>query len=77
MKLCNHSIQILFIWTLSITLFLFKILSCFYSKHNVLETEFCLHLQVKPIKLGQIDRASPYHCTVPKLLIRKDITYCF
>jgi hypothetical protein len=29
------------------------------SKHNVSETEFCLHLQVKPTQLGQIDRAEP------------------
>jgi hypothetical protein len=42
--------------------------SCFYlkhsavyiSKHNISETEFCLRLQVKPIKFYPIDRASPY-----------------
>jgi hypothetical protein len=31
----------------------------YLSKHNVLETGFCLHLQVKPTQLGPIDRASP------------------
>jgi hypothetical protein len=30
------------------------------SKHNVLETGFCLRLQVKPTQFGLIDRASPY-----------------
>jgi hypothetical protein len=32
----------------------------YFSKHNVLETRFCLHFQVKPTQFGQIDRASPY-----------------
>jgi hypothetical protein len=32
----------------------------YFSKHNVLETEFCLRLQVKPTQLSPIDRASPY-----------------
>jgi hypothetical protein len=30
----------------------------YISKHNVSETGFCLHLQVKPTQLGPIDRAS-------------------
>jgi hypothetical protein len=29
-------------------------------KHNVSETDFCLRLQVKPVQLGPIARASPY-----------------
>jgi hypothetical protein len=33
---------------------------CFYLKHNVSETRFCLRLQVEPTQLGPIDRASPY-----------------
>jgi hypothetical protein len=37
--------QILCLWTLSITLFL---------KHNVLETEFCLHLQVEHTQLIEL-----------------------
>jgi hypothetical protein len=32
-------------------LVLFKRPSCFYLKHNVSETGFCLRLQVKPIQL--------------------------
>jgi hypothetical protein len=32
----------------------------YFSKHNVLVTGFCPHLQVKPTQLGPIDRASPY-----------------
>jgi hypothetical protein len=28
----------------------------FYFKHDVSETGFCLHLQVKPTQLGPIDR---------------------
>jgi hypothetical protein len=47
-------------WTLSIVLLLSKMASCFYLKHNVSETGFCLRLQVKPTQLNQIDRASPY-----------------
>jgi hypothetical protein len=36
-------------------------LPCFLFKiHNVLETGFCLRLQVKPTQLGSVDRASPY-----------------
>jgi hypothetical protein len=34
--------------------------SCFYLKHNVLYTGFCLHLRVEPTHFGPIDRASPY-----------------
>jgi hypothetical protein len=35
--------------------------SCpFFKKHNVSETGFCLHPQVKPTQLDPIDRASPY-----------------
>jgi hypothetical protein len=29
--------------------------SCLYLKHSVLETGFCLRLQVEPTKLGPID----------------------
>jgi hypothetical protein len=32
----------------------------YISKHNVSETGFYLHPQVKPTQLGSIDRASPY-----------------
>jgi hypothetical protein len=43
-------------------------LSCFYVKthpvytlkHNILETGFSLHLQVKPTQLGPINRDIPY-----------------
>jgi hypothetical protein len=34
--------------------------SCFYLKHNVSETGFCLRFQVEPTQLSPIDRASPY-----------------
>jgi hypothetical protein len=34
-------------------------LPVFHSKQDVLETVFCLRLQVKPTQLGPIDRASP------------------
>jgi hypothetical protein len=53
-KVCGEGIliQILCFGTLSTVLFLFK-------THNVSETGFCLHLQVKPTQLGPIDRASP------------------
>jgi hypothetical protein len=37
-----------------------KIVLFIFQKHNVSETRFCLHLQVKPTQLGPIDRASPY-----------------
>jgi hypothetical protein len=46
-------IQLLYFWTLSIVLFLFKT----YSES---ETGFCLRLQVKTIQLGPIDISSPY-----------------
>jgi hypothetical protein len=32
----------------------------FTETHNVSETAFCLRLQVEPIQLGPVDRASPY-----------------
>jgi hypothetical protein len=32
----------------------------YFSKHNISETGFCLRLQVEPIQLVTIDRASPY-----------------
>jgi hypothetical protein len=32
----------------------------FLKNHNVSETGFCLHPQVKPTQLDPIDRASPY-----------------
>jgi hypothetical protein len=44
-------IQILYFWTLSIVLFLFKT-----QRFGV---EFCLRLQVKPTKLDPTERASP------------------
>jgi hypothetical protein len=45
--------QSLCFWTLSIVLF-------FYSKRNVSQTGFCLHLQVETSQLGPINTASPY-----------------
>jgi hypothetical protein len=36
-----------------------KALCFIYLKHNVLETGFCLQLQIKPTQLGPIDSASP------------------
>jgi hypothetical protein len=30
----------------------------FYLKHDVSDTEFCLHLQVEPNKMGPIEKAS-------------------
>jgi hypothetical protein len=45
-------LQLLCFWTLSTVLFIFK--------NNVSETGLCLRLQVKHIRLGPIDRASPY-----------------
>jgi hypothetical protein len=29
-------------------------------KHNISETGFCLHVEVKPTQLGPVNRASPY-----------------
>jgi hypothetical protein len=51
MYCCNYSVIVL--WTLFIILFLFK-------THNILETGFCLLLQVDPSQLGPINRASTY-----------------
>jgi hypothetical protein len=42
-------LQTLRFWTLSIVLFLSTTPFCFYVKHNVSETGFCLRLQVKRI----------------------------
>jgi hypothetical protein len=47
-------------WKLSIVISLFTTPSCFYLKHNVSETGFCLHLRVRPTQLGPIGRASRY-----------------
>jgi hypothetical protein len=52
-------VQILCFWTLSIILSLSKKRPVYFSKRNVSETGFCLHLQVKPTQSGPIDRASP------------------
>jgi hypothetical protein len=38
--------------------FIWKHCPLYITKHNVLETGFCLRLQVKPTQLGSIDRAS-------------------
>jgi hypothetical protein len=54
---------------LSIVLSLSKNRPVYFSKHNVSETGFCLRVQVKPIQLGLIDRASPY-----LLFLDKDTT---
>jgi hypothetical protein len=59
----SYTIVTLFIlcfWTLSIVLSLSKNHPVYFSRHNVLETGFCLCLQVKPTQLGPIDRASPH-----------------
>jgi hypothetical protein len=55
-----YDIQILRFWISSIVLSLLKTPSCFYWKHNVSATGFCLRLQEEPTQLGRIDRASPY-----------------
>jgi hypothetical protein len=34
--------------------------SVFYLKHSILETGFCLRLEVEPTQLFSIDRASPF-----------------
>jgi hypothetical protein len=34
--------------------------ACVYLKHGVLETGFCIRLQVGPIQLSPVDRTSPY-----------------
>jgi hypothetical protein len=47
-------------WTLSIIISLSENCPVYFSKHNVSETEFSLHLQTKSTQLGPIDRASPY-----------------
>jgi hypothetical protein len=47
--------------------------SSFYIKHNVLETEFCLRLQVEPTQFGSIDRTSPYLQTPAPTQKKKDI----
>jgi hypothetical protein len=62
LKVCDDGalVQILRFWTLSIGMSLSKNRPVYFSKHNVLETEFCLCLQVKPTQLGPTDRASPY-----------------
>jgi hypothetical protein len=54
LKVCDDGIliQLLCFWTLLAYLFLFK-------THNVLETGFCLYLQVEPTHLGPINGASP------------------
>jgi hypothetical protein len=41
-------------------IFIWKHRSVYFSKHNVLETGFCLCFQVKPTQLGPINRASTY-----------------
>jgi hypothetical protein len=46
----------------------------YFSKHNVLETQFCLHLQVKPTQLGPIDRARITFVNVYGLINEKVIS---
>jgi hypothetical protein len=60
-KICEDGtlIQILCFWALSIVLLLSKAPPCFYLKTQRSETGFCLRLQVKPIQLVPIDRATP------------------
>jgi hypothetical protein len=53
-------VQILCFWTLSIVLSLSKNNVLFIFQNNMLETGFCLCLQVEPSQLGPIDRATPY-----------------
>jgi hypothetical protein len=48
----QSKIQLLCFWKLYAILFLFK--------HNVLDTGFCFCLQVEPIRLAPVNRASPY-----------------
>jgi hypothetical protein len=60
-KQCRQ-VQILCFWTLSIVLSLYKNIVLFLQllQNSILETGFCLCLQVKPTQLGPIARASPY-----------------
>jgi hypothetical protein len=51
--------------------------SCLCFKHNVSETGFCLRLQVKPIQLGPIDRASPHLRTINTTFRRLDSVSVF
>jgi hypothetical protein len=54
LKLCDYGILIIvFLGIIHCPVFLFK-------TYNVLETGFCLHLQVKLTQLGPIDKASSY-----------------
>jgi hypothetical protein len=55
--------------------FYLKHRSIYISKHNVSETGFCLHLQVKPTQLGPIDRASPYLKTETQSSLRNVLKY--
>jgi hypothetical protein len=49
--------------TIHRTVFIQKHRPVYFSKHNISETRFCLHHQVKPTQLGPINRASPYLST--------------
>jgi hypothetical protein len=51
--------NIMFLDIIHRPVFFYKYL-VYITKHNISETGFCLHLQVKPTQLGQISRASPY-----------------
>jgi hypothetical protein len=53
----NSLTQLLYFWTLSIVL-------CLFKRHNVSKAGFCLRLQVESTHFGPIDRASPYFWTI-------------
>jgi hypothetical protein len=46
-----------------VTITIQDIIHCpvFYLKHDVSETDFCLHIQVEPTQLVPVDRASLSH----------------
>jgi hypothetical protein len=55
LKVCGDGIliRLLWFWTLSIVVFLFK-------TYSISNTKFCLRLQVENAQLGTYDRANPY-----------------
>jgi hypothetical protein len=58
-------------WYINISITILDIIlrPVFYLKHDVLETGFCLRLQVEPTQLGLRDRASLYPSTGDSTLI--------
>jgi hypothetical protein len=50
----------MFLGIFHLPVFIQKHYPVYFSNHNVSETGFCFHLQVKPNPLGPTDRASTY-----------------